>query len=320
MGGGGSREHVAHSTACPASGGAYDRRPMPRLVAALQLLFSVLLAALSGVLAKQALSEVPPFTFVWTHVGVGGAVLCLYTFGLRRQRIPRGLGRGIWMHLLCIGVVNYAVVRLFFMLALERVPATTHAYLINFVGLATMGMSVIVLRERPGRTAFVGALLAFAGLGVYFREVPTGGASTGVLFAAIAVIGLATTNNVARRLALVTDRSISNDVVSTVAFLVGGVPVVLAGILVDGVPSDLGARNTGIVALNGIVSIAIGLTVINHVLRTLRSYEVSLLASTGMIFTALFAIPLLGERLVVHEIAGIAMMLVGVGMAQVRRR
>jgi drug/metabolite transporter (DMT)-like permease len=73
-----------------------------------------------------------------------------------------------------------------------------------------------------------------------------------------------------------------------------------------------------VIALNGLVSIAIGFTVFNRALRTLRSYEASVLAASGVIYTALLAVPILGERLAWHEIAGIAMMLAGIVLAQVR--
>jgi drug/metabolite transporter (DMT)-like permease len=59
--------------------------------------------------------------------------------------------------------------------------------------------------------------------------------------------------------------------------------------------------------------------VFNYILRTLRSYEASILASSGVIYTALLAVPILGERLALHQLVGIAMMLVGIALAQVRR-
>ena len=58
---------------------------------------------------------------------------------------------------------------------------------------------------------------------------------------------------------------------------------------------------------------------LNYVLRTLRSYEASILAGSGVIWTAVFAVQILGERLALHQIVGIAMMLVGFSLVQVRR-
>lgn len=80
-----------------------------------------------------------------------------------------------------------------------------------------------------------------------------------------------------------------------------------------------GWEHWAIVALNGVVGVALTLAVFNRVLRTLRSYEASLLASSGVIYTALFAVPILGEALGLHQLAGIALMLVGLALVQVRR-
>ena len=85
----------------------------------------------------------------------------------------------------------------------------------------------------------------------------------------------------------------------------------------DWPPPVAGWRNWGIIVLNAIVAVAIGLTVWNYILRTLRSYEASILGASAVIFTAIFAVPILGERL--HQIVGIAMMLVGLSLVQVRR-
>lgn len=71
--------------------------------------------------------------------------------------------------------------------------------------------------------------------------------------------------------------------------------------------------------LNAVVGITIGLTVWNLILRTLRSYEASLLAGSTVIYTALFAVPILGERLALHQMAGIVSMLIGLFLVQVRR-
>lgn len=291
----------------------------PRHIAIAQTLAIVLAGSLAGVLAKLALAEVPAFTFVWLQLGIGGGLLTCYTFWWRGERIPKGLGREVWILLVCLGVANFAIVRVMLVFALERLPATTLTYLANFVGFVTMAFSVYLLRERPSWLQVGGAVLAVFGLWVFFEEIPVPTEMTGVVYVGVAVVALAFTNNLSRKLAIVTRGELSNNVISTVAFLVGGVPVALAGLLVEPVPAIEGWQNWGIIALSGVVSIAIGMTVWNYVLRTLRSYEASVLGASTVIFTALFAVPILGERLAWHEIAGIGMMIVGLVLSQLRR-
>jgi drug/metabolite transporter (DMT)-like permease len=290
-----------------------------RLIAMAQTLTVLLASAFVGVLAKLALRDVPPFTFVWLQIAIGGSLLTLYTFQWRGERIPKSLGRQVWAYIIVIGVGNFTIVRVLFMLALDRLPATTHAYLVNFVGIVTMLMSIVVLQERPSLCQILGVGLAVAGLHVFFRVIPPPSELLGVIYVAVAVCALASTNNLTRKLAIVTHDSLSNTIISTVALWIGGLPVVVMGLLLDWPPPVVGWTNWGIILLNAIVGIAIVLTVFNYILRTLRSYEASILASSGVIYTAILAVPLLGERLALHQLVGIAMMLVGIALVQVRR-
>lgn len=289
-----------------------------RAVAIAQLQAMMAGSALVGVLAKLALRDVSAFTFVWLQVAIGGVLLALYTFGIRRERIPKGLGPRAWLLLVAIGVLNFSVVRFALLLSLERLPVNTHTFLQSFVGIVTMAMSIALMKERPSRIQLIGALIAVVGVRVFFDRVPPPQEQLGVGYLAIAVLGLATTNNLARKLPMLTGGRLSNAVLSTLALWIGGVPLVVAGLLLDGWPSDLGARSWGIIGLNGLVSIALGLTLFNYFLRTLRSYEASILAGSGLIFTALFAMPILGDYLGLRQVGAIALMLLGMSLAQLR--
>lgn len=289
-----------------------------RLAAIAQTLAVLAAMALTAVLAKQALGAVPPFTFAWLHVGVGALVLTAWTFGVRREPWPRGLSRETWSTLAWLGVGNFALVRVLFMFSLERLPASTQAYLVNFVGLITMAMSAWLLRERPTWVQVAGAVVALAGLRVFFPDLPPPRERLGVLQLAAGIVVLASTNVAARKLALDAGERLSSTMVSTLALWIGGAPLVLAGLASDWPPRVPTASDWGVIAANGVVGIAVGLTVWNHVLRTLRSYEASVLGSTSVVWVALFAVPLLGERLLAHQVGGIALMLVGLALVQLR--
>lgn len=291
-----------------------------RVLAIAELQLFMLTSALVYVLAKSALARVPAFSFAWLQIAIGGTLLTLYTFGVRGKRLPKGLPRSAWIQIAWIGVGNFAVVRVTQMLSLERLPATTHAYLTGFVGLVTMGISVLLLRERPSWLQLAGALLALLGLRIFFREIPAPTEQLGLVYLAVMVLALASTNNVARMLGVRAGERLSNDVLSTLALWIGGAPVVLAGLVFDWPPPVPDARSWAIVATNGVVTIAVGLTLFNHVLRTLRSYEASVLSGTGMIWTVLFAFLILGERLALHQVLGVGTMLVGVALVQLRVR
>lgn len=289
-----------------------------RLAAIFQTLGIVMLACFAGVLAKLSLSEVHPFTFVWLQLAIGGVTLTAYTFGWRKASWPRALGVRTWALLIWIGIANFTVVRVLFLLSLEKLPVTTHIYLVNFVSIITMLLSIFILKERPSWVQLLGALIAIGGLHIFFQEIPAPSELIGLIYVSIAILALASTNNITRLVLLRTQDQLSSLVLSTVTLLIGGIPVVLYGLLFDSPPVVVGLKHWAIIAFNGLVSIALGLTVWNYVLRLLRSYEASLLAGSSVIFTAIFAIPILGDVLSRHELAGIGFMLLGLCLAQIR--
>ena len=81
-----------------------------------------------------------------------------------------------------------------------RLPATTNAYLVNFVGIVTMGTSILILREHPSIVQVVGALVAVLGLRLFFATIPPPSERIGLVHVGVGVLVLAVTNTVARKL------------------------------------------------------------------------------------------------------------------------
>lgn len=292
---------------------------MARTVAILQTIGILILVSLGHVLTKLALNDVSPFTVAWLSVGIGMVVLGGYTFGIRREKIPRGLSKQVWGYIIAIGILNFAVSRLMLTLSLERLPATTNIYLVNFVGFLTMGLSIFILKESPTIFQIFGAVVAFVGLRVFFEQIPSSYEIVGVGFVLIGIICIAYTNNIARKVVIVTGFKVSNTVISTLALLIGGIFIVVIGLIFDWPPRVVGWQNWGIVLYVGIVMVGITMTIWNYILRTLRSYEASILGASTVIWTALLAVPILGETLSLNQLIGIGLMIVGLALVQVRR-
>lgn len=292
---------------------------MTRAIAIVQTLSIMILMSLGHVLTKLALNDVAPLTLAWLSVAVGMLFLSFYTFIVRRESIPPGLGKQVWTYLIVIGILNFVVSRISLTLSLERLPATTNIYLINFIGFITMGMSIFILKEVPTIFQILGAVIAFAGLRVFFEQIPSVYEIVGVIFVLIGITAVAYTNNIARKVAIITNFSLSNNIISTLALLSGGSITLLIGLAVDWPPQITGWQNWGVVLYTGVVSIGISMTVWNYVLRTLRSYEASVLGASTVIWTALLAVPILGERLGPNQMVGIGLMIIGLALVQVRR-
>lgn len=290
-----------------------------RVIAIAQTLTVLIFMSLGTVMMKLALSDISPWTFAALSVFIGLAAMTIYTFVIRGERIPRGLSREVWFYIIMIGLCNFLISRTVQTLALQRLPATTNSYITNFIGFITMGMSIFILKESPTVFQVLGAVVAIIGLRIFFVEIPSSYELVGVGLNLVGITAVAYTNNVARKLALVTRNELSNNIISTVALLIGGSLTVIVGLAADFPPRVGSLANWGILLYSGIVTTAIGLTVWNKILRTLRSYEASILGASTVIWTALLAIPILGEHLAPNQIAGIGLMIAGLVLVQVRR-
>ncbi len=276
--------------------------------------------SLGTVLTKMLFSTVSPAAFLYLSMLVGMATMSLYTFVIKKERIPHELmTKKIWSYVLQIAFFNFVTGTLSFF-SLKFLPATTNTYLTNFIGFITMGMSMVILKEMPGFYQVFGAVLAFSGLRVFFPEPPQGGEIIGVIMILVSITGVAYTNNIARKLAIETENKISNNIISTLAILIGGSVAVIIYLIVDGWPPYVPTVwDWAIIIYMGVVTRAIGLTVWNLILRTLRSYEASILGASTVIWTSILAVFILGETLTRNQIIGIAMMLGGLILVQVRR-
>jgi drug/metabolite transporter (DMT)-like permease len=291
-----------------------------RINAILQATVVLILMSFGTVLTKIVLVKVKPFTFAWTSVVVGMVVMLIYTFLIRKDRIPAKLDKKIWIFIIIIGLGNFVINRLIRPFGIEMLPATTSAYVMNFVGFLTMAMSCFILKEIPSIFQVAGAAVAIYGFSVYFNQPLAGGELTGIIILIIGITAVALTNNIARKLAIVTKNEISNNLISTIALLIGGVCALIGGLIFDFPPKIPDLQSWGIILYEGVINIAFGLTVWNFILRTLRSYEASILGASSIIWTTIFAIIILDESLKVNQWIGMGLMVVGLLLVQIRRK
>jgi drug/metabolite transporter (DMT)-like permease len=290
-----------------------------RKTAILIMLILLLFLSLGQVLTKQAYSNVTPYAFIYLSMLFGMISLSLYTFVIKKEKIDKELmTKQVWRYIIQIGFFNFVTGSLG-MVALNYMAASTDAYLSNFIGFITMAMSAILLKELPGIWQLLGAVIAFSGLRIFFPVAPQGDEIIGIVLILISIMGVAYTNNIARKLAIETENKISNNIISTFAMLLGGSVAVVIYLIIDGFPPVVQTwQDWAIIIYSGIFSRAVFLTVWNLVLRTLRSYEASILGASMVIFTAILAVIILNEKLAIYQIIGISMLMIGIGLVQIR--
>ncbi|MGD8458461.1 MAG: DMT family transporter [Anaerolineales bacterium] len=290
-----------------------------RTIAIIQTLSVLLLMSFGTILTKIVLASIPPLTFAWTSIAVGMIVMAIYTFVIRKERIPKTLSNQVWWYIIAIGLCNFAISRMTRPIAIDRLPVVTNTYVGNFIGIITMIMSIFILKEIPSIVQVGGAFIAILGLTIYFDDPLQSTEMVGILIIIIGITAVAFTNNIARKLAIVTKDQLSNNIVSTMALVIGGSIAVVIGLLFDFPPPVPDLKSWGIIIYAGVVNISIGLTVWNHILRILRSYEASIMGATTIIWTSLLAILILNERLETNQWIGMGLLLFGLILVQVRR-
>jgi O-acetylserine/cysteine efflux transporter len=275
--------------------------------------------SMGTIVTKMSYEQISPGVFVYITTFLAMVIMLIYTFVIKRERIPNELmSKKVWSYIIQIGIFNFVTGTLG-VYALNFMPATTNTYLTNFIGFITMGMSIFILRESPSMYQVLGAVIAFSGLRVFFPEPPQGGELLGIILILISITGVAYTNNIARKLAVETQNKISNNIISTLAISIGGPIAIVIYILIEGFPTAMPSVAVwGAMFYVALITRAIGLTVWNLILRTLRSFEASILGASTVIWTSLLAVLLLNETLAVNQIIGIGMMLVGLILVQIR--
>jgi len=290
-----------------------------RVIAIVQALVVMMLFSFGNVLMKIVLFDINPITYAWVTVGIAMIILSIYTFIVQKERVPTNLSKRVWFYIVAIGLCNFMISRFATPLALQRLPVVTYAYIHNFTGFITMVMSIYILKEKPTIYQWVGAVIAIIGIRIFFIVGPTSYELVGLLFILVGITAVAYSNNITRKLAIVTNNKISNNIVSTFALLIGGTVTLVIGFAFDWPPKISGWNNWGIILYSAIINTAFGLTLWNKVLRTLRSYEAGVLGTSMIIFATIFAVLILGETLTVYKVLGMLLLLLGLILVQVRK-
>jgi hypothetical protein len=154
----------------------------------------------------------------------------------------------------------------------------------------------------------LGLGIANVGLRVSLSRSPTPLELLGVIAVPIGVMTLASTHTTPSVPAIVTDNRLSNTRVSTVALWMSGFPIVM--FKWDELGHDHAEHRGRHYRRPAVWHV---------ILLTRSSYEASILGASSVTSTAPFTIPILGERLAMHHIAGMALMLVRLSLVQVRQ-
>jgi len=271
----------------------------------------------SYVLVKIGLREINPLTLVTYRYVIASLVLLLVWCsrgGLSLRRLNRRKLTSVFL----LAFTGYFIAQGLQVIVLSYLPVTTNAVILNLSPIIVLTLGIVFLGERPSPAQFVGIVTALLGVLAFFSE---GVSATSEVF------GLA--------LALVSGLGWATYMVLSRYYLRGGREDVLwfttmsmaLGSLMMLLPTATTGNLTG-VSLGGwaiilwlsLVNTSLAFVLWNRALRVLKAYEQSVLQSSMIVQSSLLAMIFLGERLTPLMMLGMALVIVGVLIVQLRAR
>ena len=283
-----------------------------------QALFVTFLWSTSWVLIKVGLRDIPPITFAGLRYVL--AFLCLLPFVLAspaERSALRTLPRARYVHLALYGLLFIAFTQGAQFAALALLPAVTVSLLLNFTPVVVALLGIVLLHETPTGRQWLGVGVYLLGVAVYFYPAALPAEQVaGVAVALLCVLGAASSTVVGRGINRGTH--LSPLLVTTVSMGVGAVALLATGVALQGF-SAIPLEGWLIVAWLAVVNTAVAFPIWNRTLRTLSAVESSIINSTMLVQIALLAWLFLGETLSPQDLAGLALVALGVLVVQLGR-
>ncbi len=276
-----------------------------RGVAFLEAILVIALWSSSPPLIKIVLDEFTPLQI--TAIRYGGACLALLPFvWMRSRNTLAGLQRREWLRLMVMGALGFTLGNSFMFFGLQTLPATTTAFLLNGIPIATVLLGAWSLGERPRWLQWIGILIALVGGVVFFggrieliQVNAIGLTLVGVLL--LTIFGL---------MARGFTRSERIDPISLTALPMGfGALFLLVFIWPLPLPSW---RVVGVLAWLTLINSATAFVIWNHALKSMLAFEISITGNLMPLGTALLAPIILSEPIPGSAWLGISLSLFGV--------
>ena len=282
-------------------------------LAIVEALIVNLIWASSFIIVKMALEDFGPITIGGLRYFIGA--LILLPFMLREKSAP--ISAKMWGWLLLLGVSQYTVANVAIFWSLKYLPATTVSFLMGTITITTLIVGVFLLKEIPSKMQTIGILVSLGGGALFFAKGLQAGETLGLLIFGIGLIGFTIFGVLGRKFAKA--GTVSTLRLTTIPLALGGVITLLFAIPLEGIPSAP-LSSWGLILFLAAVNTAIAYLLYNHALQILPAFQMNIALSLTPVWTAVFGFFLLDERLEALQMLGIAVLIAGVMLVQMRKR
>lgn len=274
-------------------------------------LLVVIIWGSSFVFVKRALDTLGPLTIAGLRYFL--AFLVLLPLVIRRGRRNSRLTRALWLRLFLIGLSAYAVGNGALFWGLKYLPATTGSFMMSFIPLLVLFLSIAWLREIPTGRQVAGVIVSLIGSGLFFADGLRAGQPLGIAIVGSGLIGFAAFAILGRGVARL--GHVDTLLLTAWPLGFGGGLLLLVAMPIEGLPNG-SAEGYALVLLLAIVNTALAYLLYNHSLQTLTAVEMNAILNLSPLATAIIAWLLLSERLAANQIVGMLIVIGGVFLVQ----
>ncbi len=282
-------------------------------IAILQALLVTFLWSTSFILVKFGLEDLKPLTF--SGIRYFMAFLFLLPLALARKDGNVISSKKTWLLLVLIGIAGFTIGQGFITVGLWFLPATATSIILPIVnnGLVIL-FSAVLLKEHPRRLQLFGILMALIGTyAFYYPPNLTGSESFGVLITALSGLGYAYWMISNRKLLGRNEFGALRLTTITMGF--GSIILLLSALVIEGIP-QLTSRVILILLWLSLVNTGFAFTLWVHTLKTIKTFESSILNNSMLVQIAILAFIFLGEELSFIQLLAIFLVTLGIFIVQ----
>lgn len=288
------------------------------LKAILLALLVTFLWSTSFILIKWGLAEIPPLTYAGLRYSLAFLCLLPFAFTKKNKAVIKTLKRNEWLKLSLYGLLFIAFTQGAMFMGLKLLPAVTVSLWLNFTPIVVAVTAIFFLREYPTILQWGGAILFIVGIVIYFFPISLSESQTiGLIVMTVGVLANSSSAVLGRDINR--SRKLNPFVVTVISMGVGSLILLVAGIILQGLP-PISTQNIIYLLWLAIINTAVAFVIWNYTLRTLTAIESSIINGTMLIQIAILAWIFLGEGISLQEIMGMAVAAVGAMFVQLRKR
>lgn len=277
-------------------------------------ILATLIWASSFILAKFGVEEIGALTIAGLRYLLAGLLLLpwLLVGGRSILHLPRKL----WWRLFLIGLTAHAVGNGALFFGLNYLSPTTLTFLSCFLPVFILGLGIVQLREVPTALQVAGLLLTLGGSLLFFSIGLGGGEVLGLAIALLGLLSFSYSTVLGREIAR--DQQTSTLALTALPLAIGGLPLLIFALVVEGRPT-LSLTGWGVILALTLFNTILAYWLYNHSMQVLTAFETNIFLNLSPLGTAVLSWYLFNERLTALQIVGMLVVIVGVTLVQWRR-